>query len=193
MKYINYAIAFSLCLTVASVPAFADEPKPNQVVQSFLELTADTSLNDTQISFMISDADYVLTEPKADTMMIDTSLPIQSKHLHWMRGVVIRIVDGDTFRMLVRTPFHNYKIITVRLKGVDTPETYGEPKDSEEYKAGMEAKRYVANQISNDMVYVKPYKKGGFGRWLVEIYKPGQSDTLNDLLIKKDLASPYEP
>jgi len=90
------------------------------------------------------------------------------------------------------------------LLGIDTPETYGVKKSSEEYQAGLKAKERVKNVLDTCVIHhghflIETSKKGKFGRWLAEITLPhfvtasGEtiSWSLNALLLEEGLAKPY--
>lgn len=90
---------------------------------------------------------------------------------------VERVVDGDTYDLRVDLGFRTYTRIRVRLKGVDTAETYGVSHDSEEYEEGMEQTAFVnawfaeAEAESNERwpLRIQTRKAGKFGRWIVTI------------------------
>ena len=52
------------------------------------------------------------------------------------RARLERVVDGDTIDVLIELGFYVTLRERVRLEGIDTPEIYRVPKDSEEYKKG---------------------------------------------------------
>jgi micrococcal nuclease len=84
---------------------------------------------------------------------------------------IVDIVDGDTLDMVFDTGFGNTHRDRIRLYGIDTPETYGVKKDSEEYVKGKAATEYVANRLASRMtakqvVWVETVKRGKFGRYL---------------------------
>lgn len=109
-------------------------------------------------------------------------------------GTVVRIVDGDTLDVMFDLGLGVFKKERVRLLRIDTPETYGVKKDSEEYQAGKLATEFVIKWVeSNDNVIVVKTtkdKKGGRGRYLAEIYGK-EGENLNDLLLEKGLAELY--
>lgn len=93
---------------------------------------------------------------------------------------VERIVDGDTidltFDLGMRIQANRQRI---RLYGVDTAETYGVDKDSDEYARGMEQKQFVikwledaAQQAPAADFPIRCYTlkgAGKYGRWLCDI------------------------
>jgi len=58
------------------------------------------------------------------------------------RAELDRVVDGDTLDVVIDLGFYIKIKERIRLEGVNTPEIYGVPQDSEEYRRGMEAKEY---------------------------------------------------
>lgn len=98
---------------------------------------------------------------------------------------LVNIVDGDTQDIDVDLGFYTSKEIRVRLEGVDTHETYGVKKDSDEYKKGMKEKEFVEDFYeSADELTIKTMKdsQGKYGRWLARVWADGQC--LNELLIE---------
>jgi len=117
---------------------------------------------------------------------------------------VKRIVDGDTYDLLIDLGFGAALDIRVRLLGVDTPELRGQTKEK-----GKAASRAVSeffaqymtkNQTTIDRGYefkaqqrccviCKTTRKDSFGRWLASI-SCGTHD-LADYLLKSGNAKPY--
>lgn len=58
------------------------------------------------------------------------------------------IVDGDTLDIEIDLGFHQFNVTRVRLSGVDTAEIYGISKHSQQYRKGMDHKRFVKQWIS---------------------------------------------
>ena len=118
------------------------------------------------------------------------------------KAKVLRVVDGDTIDLDIDLGFNAHLKERVRLLGVDTPETFGVRKDSEEYKAGMLAKARVEEKLmpitQNDFVIVETQKdkKGKYGRYLARIWfleDPAQHlwRCINDVLLEEGLARKY--
>lgn len=84
------------------------------------------------------------------------------------RGRCVKVVDGDTYDILVDCGFSIYHRIRVRLRGVDTPEIFG-PKACE---AGRIAKQHVETSILDREVQVRTYKKTAtsYNRWEADVY-----------------------
>lgn len=84
----------------------------------------------------------------------------------------IEVVDGDTYDLRVDLGFKTTKTIRIRMRGVDTAEVYGVPKESEEYQAGSEQSAFVREWFEEaDSLYVETHKdeKGKYGRYLADV------------------------
>jgi len=83
-------------------------------------------------------------------------------------GLVDRVVDGDTYDIILDLGFYITHTIRVRLKGVDTPEVYGKNASEE----GRVASAYVKSLIENQRVVVQTYKNApsSFNRWEADVY-----------------------
>lgn len=126
------------------------------------------------------------------------------------RANVTRVVDGDTLDLTVDLGFKVSVRIRARLYGVDTPETFGVKKESDEYKAGVAAREFVEEWLGMVIpaehenfqhrvltpppVIIrsfdgKPLGQGKYGRWLVEVVRldpeawEGSDNILNEALI----------
>lgn len=107
---------------------------------------------------------------------------------------VLRVVDGDTIDLLVNLGYGVFFRVRVRLFGVDTPETYGVKKTSDEYKAGKIATQFTKDWVKyyDDKVTVcGNHGTGKYGRWLMEICPPAEGKSLNKALIDSGNAKAY--
>lgn len=84
------------------------------------------------------------------------------------RGRCVRVVDGDTYDVLVDCGFSIYHKIRVRLRGVDTPEVYG-PNATDE---GKKASEIVTETILNKEVFIFTYKNAPstYNRWEADVF-----------------------
>ena len=107
-------------------------------------------------------------------------------------AVCSRVVDGDTIVLDVSLGFNVTIRETFRLLGINSPESYGVKKDSDEYKAGMISKDWLIDRIEGKEIMVKTYKdkKGKYGRYLVDIYDDETS--INAEMVEKGLAVEYD-
>jgi micrococcal nuclease len=110
----------------------------------------------------------------------------------WRWAQVVRIVDGDTFDLLIDLGFDVHTRSRVRLLGADTWEVRGEERED-----GLKAKRRVLELIPPlTDVRIRSHKggsRGKYGRWLAEVlYQEGEEWlSLGDILIKEGHATRY--
>jgi micrococcal nuclease len=116
------------------------------------------------------------------------------KNYYLYKATVTRVVDGDTVDLEIDLGMGVFVKERVRLARIDTPETYGVKKDSEEYKAGMKAKERLEELVKGKEIALETVKdkKGKYGRYLGEIYINDIDWTnVNSLLIHEGHAKPY--
>lgn len=108
-----------------------------------------------------------------------------------------RVIDGDTINISISLGMNVSVNARVRLAGINTPETYGVKKDSEEYKAGLLAKEEVERLIldKNIIIRTEKDKTGKYGRYIAHIYTTDDTEvenieelSLNTHLVKKGFA-----
>ena len=114
-------------------------------------------------------------------------------------GTKGKVIDGDSIRVgsldLGFGIFLNNQ--SLRLHGIDTPESWGtRKKNPEEYKFGMLAKQYLLDHITPSFVIrSKAFNKGKYGRILCEVilYVPefDREMSIGQAMILKNLAVPY--
>ncbi len=99
-----------------------------------------------------------------------------------------RVVDGDTFDAMVDVGFNIKFKIRIRLRNIDTPETWHRKKGSPERIHGEAATNFVKEQIEGYKVTIKTYKEGTsiYGRYSADVILEDGSD-LGQLLIENDL------
>ncbi|NCO41795.1 MAG: nuclease [Armatimonadetes bacterium CG_4_10_14_3_um_filter_66_18] len=102
-------------------------------------------------------------------------------------ATVKRVVDGDTADLVVDLGFHTSQEMRVRLLGINAPETYGVPHDSDEYQAGKRAADYLRERVEGKEVVLRTEKDrtGKYGRYLATLYL-GETD-VNEELVEKGL------
>jgi micrococcal nuclease len=107
------------------------------------------------------------------------------------RGIVKFVYDGDTMDILVDLGLNIYHYLTIRLRGVDTPEMKGvEPAEK---KRAEKAKDFVIAAVLNKPVLITTYKdRSTFGRYVADVfYRLNDEDTevvsLADVLTKNGL------
>jgi len=102
-----------------------------------------------------------------------------------------RVVDGDTMDLVIDMGFKITTEQRVRLKGINTPETWRQKKDSQEYKKGMEAKNFVVKRFkkNNNACIIDTDKDTGvYGRYIAEIFLDDTDISLNQELVQKGYA-----
>ncbi len=102
-----------------------------------------------------------------------------------------RVVDDDTMDLVIDMGFKITTEQRVRLKGINTPETWRQKKDSQEYKKGMEAKNFVVKRFkkNNNACIIDTDKDTGvYGRYIAEIFLDDTDISLNQELVQKGYA-----
>lgn len=120
------------------------------------------------------------------------SLLAQREAALWRyRAKAVRVVDGDTVVLEVDLGFRIVLTEPVRLAGINTPELIG--KDS---VRAHEAKAFTQDWLNADPVlYIRTElvrEREKYGRILATIYREDDSVSLNDALVKADLAVEYD-
>ncbi len=110
------------------------------------------------------------------------------------KAKITRVVDGDTLKALVDVGFKIHHDVTLRLFGIDCPET--RTRNLEEKEKGFEAKDRVIEllEISNYEVNIKSHGVDKYGRCLAEVVSitpHGESKNINRLLLDEGFAVDY--
>lgn len=108
----------------------------------------------------------------------------------YYKAWVTRVVDGDTLEALIETWPKDFKQATIRLDGVDAPETRGDEKER-----GQMSTAWVREQLAHcESVEVEPLGDGGFSRVLCRVFyknEHGHLRSLSEELLKADMAVVY--
>jgi len=108
------------------------------------------------------------------------------------KAEVKKIVDGDTFDILIDLGFDTYRYGRVRLYGVNTPES--RTKNLEEKKQGLAAKEFVNQWLiaADKKVNIETIldKNEKYGRILARVYN-GTGACLNTDIVTAGLAHEY--
>lgn len=98
------------------------------------------------------------------------------------------VVDGDTLDVVLDQGLDNHRHERLRLKDVDTAETYGVSKDSDEYQRGQEHKRFVLAWLDHAVtewdgtwpvvVQTDKDESGKYGRYRAVVYRRCDGDWL---------------
>jgi len=103
--------------------------------------------------------------------------------MYTYKAVVGRVIDGDTLKLSILVGFNVIVKDTVRLYGINTPETRGKERPD-----GLAVKEHVKTLIEHKTVTIKTFqdKKGKYGRYLAVVFIDGEN--LNASLIDTDRA-----
>jgi micrococcal nuclease len=97
------------------------------------------------------------------------------------QGKILRVLDGDTFEVLIELGFKVVQKFHVRLDGIDTPE-----KNTPE---GKQAKEYVQKLIENKDVVLTDEGAEKYGRARAKIEIEGKD--LTTFLIENNIGKEY--
>ena len=100
---------------------------------------------------------------------------------------LIRIIDGDTIEAMVDLGFFTWKSVTIRLYGIDTPET--RTKDLEEKARGLAAKERLSQLLRDEEFELESLGIGKYGRCLGRL-KIGELN-INQTLLNEGHAREY--
>ncbi len=106
---------------------------------------------------------------------------------------VQRVVDGDTLHLHLDLGTGVQRTIEGRVKGVDTHETYGVSEGSKEYQRGKREEDFVIEWLQEAIeghkgewpLIVRTTKMGSFNRWLVEVKRKSDGESLAAALIRR--------
>tara|TARA_R100000808_G_scaffold6135_5_gene18421 strand:+ start:4525 stop:5028 length:504 start_codon:yes stop_codon:yes gene_type:complete len=106
---------------------------------------------------------------------------------------VTRVVDGDTIKVDLDMGFDHYQKDTIRLMGIDTPES--RTSNLKEKALGLASKQFLKQILAENKgdVILKTTKegKGKFGRILGTLTIGSTGQNVNELLIANGHARPY--
>jgi len=100
---------------------------------------------------------------------------------------VLRVIDGDSFVVMLDLGCDFFAKKTIRLYGINTPEIRGE-----ERPEGLKAKARVEELIGGKEVYVETVKnKDKYGRMLAKIKIIDTDEDLTQILLKEGFGHEY--
>lgn len=105
--------------------------------------------------------------------------------LYTYKGIVDRVIDADTFDIIVDLGFQIKMKQRFRLARVDAWEVRGE-----ERQMGLKAKAFVQDLIEGKEVILHSEKEGSFGRYIAEIWVNGEN--VGDQLLAEGHAEIYK-
>jgi len=103
------------------------------------------------------------------------------------KGLVTKVVDGDTIDCDVDLGFTVWVAVRFRLNGIDTMET--NDKDPAVRAIGKKAKELVTWKLLNKDVTIVSHGTDKYGRWLGDIYLG--DECINETLLTEGLAVGY--
>jgi micrococcal nuclease len=104
-------------------------------------------------------------------------------NLYTYKGKCTKVIDGDTFEAMVDLGFNTWISITIRLNGINTPES--RTKDKEEKVKGLAAKlrlQQIMEFNKNEFSFIS-HGVEKYGRCLAEVFV----NTLGEISIQKTL------
>lgn len=100
---------------------------------------------------------------------------------------LIRVIDGDTIKARVDLGFYVATNITIRLYGINAPES--RTKDLEEKARGLAAKARLIELLGNGEFVLNSQGTGKYGRWLGVIFANDRN--VNQTLLDEGHAETY--
>jgi micrococcal nuclease len=126
--------------------------------------------------------------PSAIPKSIPTEMPT---HLWTFPARLEKIVDGDTIDVLSDNGVNTYRVLRLRMMGINAPETKGESK-----QAGDIATNHVRDWVSAlpDMkwpILIQTYKADDWGRYIAVVWNVATGASLNMEMLTSGNAVPY--
>jgi micrococcal nuclease len=102
------------------------------------------------------------------------------------RGSIHKVIDGDTYDVILDLGFCIAHKIRVRVRGIDTPEIFGNKATAE----GKEASEYVKSLLEGKTVTITTYKTAPstFNRWEADVVIEETKINVAEHLIEKGYA-----
>lgn len=102
---------------------------------------------------------------------------------------VVRVIDGDTFAVEVPDLPKPLNSISIRIRGIDTPESF-RPKCYKEKLKGNAAKQFLSHTINHQVVLLKNYDWDKYGgRIVADVFYDGRN--VGQMLLNSGLAVRY--
>ena len=104
----------------------------------------------------------------------------------------VKITDGDTIKLDVskESPMIKKLGLSVRIKGIDTPEKGSKAKCDKENALGQQATKFTTDLVGNKELLLSQVENDKYGGRIVASVKVGGVDIAQELL-KKGLARVY--
>lgn len=123
-------------------------------------------------------------------MLILLASPAHAQEFYVYKPV--KITDGDTIKLDVskESPLIKKLGLSVRIKGIDTPEKGSKAKCDKENALGQQATKFTTDLVGNKELLLSQVKNDKYGGRIVANVKVGGVDIAQELL-KKGLARVY--
>ena len=100
---------------------------------------------------------------------------------------LIRVIDGDTVELDIDQGNHCHWIAKFRLAGIDAPELHGASRID-----GDAARIYLEKLLQEPIRCVQTDKPDKYGRWLVTIFTKTPFASVNQRMMERGHAKPYD-
>lgn len=121
--------------------------------------------------------------------MSDDGEPRENEGVMWnpwtFRARVERVVDGDTYDLVIDLGFGIRARQRVRLRGIDTHEVYGVAHSSEEYALGSAESAFVREWFAEAAaagrewpVLIHTRDTGKYGRYIADVWRASDGNDL---------------
>jgi micrococcal nuclease len=117
------------------------------------------------------------------SMMSFVSAQQQEKHYF---AEIQSIYDGDTFTVMIELGFETYKLETIRIARIDTPELRGKEKEE-----GYKSKEFLVKLLASGNCYLIYKGRGKYGRALCEVYTSDGQINISDYMLENGYAKKY--
>lgn len=107
-------------------------------------------------------------------------------------AVCVRVIDGDTLIAKVDCGYNVFVNVTVRVRGVDTPEIRGT-----EREAGLRSLAFVTDLVADQSLRIQSFKdRQSFARWVCDVWvldDRGRADPLllSEAIIAAGFGEPF--
>ena len=103
---------------------------------------------------------------------------------------VLRVIDGDTIVVNIDLGFNLSLTQTIRIKGIDAPET--RTIDYKEKVRGIASKAFAATWFQGKQLLIKTTKDDKYGRMLGDFICVETGDVFSEVMLTANHASTYD-
>lgn len=111
-----------------------------------------------------------------------------------LKATITEVVDGDTVKARVQIWLHQTIDVSVRLRGIDTPELRG--RCHEERMLARRAQRRLNTLLQSETGYapvtLSNISQGKYGGRVIAIVQNREGHSLGDILLQEKIAKPYQ-